>query len=115
MLTNILFLISEIIIIASFAVPAMSIENSMKDIFFFLTFSSSKNFGEIASKTEALKIFTKIHEKFTLNGYFTINFQFVFNIVITSISYIIVILQFELESARVGSFNVFKLVEIIDY
>lgn len=109
MVVNFAFLAGNLKLISSLAVPAMDVRRSIKNILVFLTLSRYRDSQEISSKAQALTIFTNIHEKFTLNGYFAIDFQFVFKIMITGFSYVLIILQFELESSRVESFNVFSL------
>lgn len=108
-LSNLAVLISDFILMVSFAIPAMEIRNSSRGILVFLATQSVRDRDQTLSRKMAVFDFKRIEINLTLTSIFEINFQFVFTIMITSFSFLIVILQFELESTRVNQYNVFDM------
>lgn len=105
-LYNLLMIICDFILIGFFAEPAMNIKKSVENSIRHLINSPHEHYS---SRQYALMIIKKIYQNISFFKFAEINYRFVFMMMITGFSYVIIIIQFELESSKINSFNIFDM------
>lgn len=109
-MSNIFITFSNLILVCALVQPAMEIKKSLKEVIIHHSKSSSSNQSEIlVTNLPSLAM----HEQMAVFGSFSFNNEFLFLVINTCLSFLIVLLQFEIESAKVMHFNVFKMEQIV--
>lgn len=106
LMSNFSITISNLILVCALVQPAMEIQKSSKKIILHLTNSSTPDKRDfILANLPSLVM----HEQLTVFRSFSFNNEFLFLVLTTCLSFLIVLLQFEMESTKVLHFNVFSM------
>lgn len=107
-LSNINISVSNLILICSLVQPAMDIKKSMEKLLLFLTLKT-QNSTEFEEANKSLIMFNDLHKQLSIYGSLSINNRFLYLVLTSCFSFLIVLLQFEIESSKVNHFNVFEI------
>lgn len=106
-LSNVFIALSNFILICALVQPAMEIERATKDIFTQLTFNESTQFKNEFLLTNIPNF--AMYQQLAVFKNFSLNNEFLFLVIATCLSFLTVLLQFEIESTKVVNFNVFDV------
>lgn len=106
LMSNVSITISHLILVCSLVQPAMEIQKSSKKIILHLTNDATPRKRDILLMNLPSLV---MHKQMAVFRSFSFNNQFLFLVITTCLSFLIVLLQFEIESTKVFEFNVFSM------
>lgn len=99
---------ANLVVIVVLPLPAMKVQKLSKNILAVLTkIVPPKRNRNTKYQLYNLSFFTHTHEKIIMFDNFLIDYKLLFSVITTNFSYLIVSLQFELESSKVDEFSLF--------